>query len=157
MKIIFNGILTVIFFVMIISCSHSKNTGATNDNLVIEGTEKDDKLNNIPDTGSIYVYYFHGSVRCHTCISVDEDTHKYLQELYPEKFKNGKMVFGSFNADKDERIDLIKKYKIWGQTLLFIKGDKVVDMTEEAFMYVTTNPEKWKSIVKEKMDKLIEL
>ena len=49
----------------------------------------------------------------------------------------------------------MKKYEVWGQTLLFIKGKKVINKTNEAFMYVTTDPEKWMTTVKETVDSLL--
>ncbi len=155
MKTFYNSTILILINFLMISCAGSNDTGTTEDKIAIASTHENTSVNNTRDTSTIYVYYFHGSIRCHTCVSVDEDTHKYLKQFYPEMFDNGKMAFQSLNADEDERLDLIKKYKIWGQTLLFIKGNKVVDMTEDAFMYVTTDPDKWKNIVKENMDKLI--
>ncbi len=155
MKTIYYSAILILTGFLMLSCTGANKTGTTNDKVAIANTSENTAAKNTTDTSTIYVYYFHGSIRCHTCVSVDEDTHKYLKEFYPEMFDSGKMVFQSLNADENERPDLIKKYKIWGQTLLFIKGDKVVDMTEDAFMYVTTDPDKWKNIVKENMDKLI--
>ena len=155
MKTIYNSAILILIGFLMLSCTGSNKTDTIKNEVAIASTPENTSVNNTADTSTIYVYYFHGSIRCHTCVSVDEDTHKYLKEFYPEMFDNGKMIFQSLNADEDERLDLIKKYKIWGQTLLFIKGDKVVDMTEDAFMYVTTDPDKWKNIVKENMDKLV--
>lgn len=104
---------------------------------------------------TIQVYYFHGSIRCHTCVSVDENTHQYLKDLFPEKFDKGQIIFKSINIDKGESPDLVEKYQIYGQTLLFIKGDKVIDETEDAFQYVITDPKKWKGIVEDTMYDLI--
>ena len=104
---------------------------------------------------TIQVYYFHSSIRCETCVSVDEDTHQYLKDLYPNRMKSGTIIFQSVNIDNNESPDLVKKYKIYGQRLLIIKGDKVVDLTDDAFMYVPTNPDKWKQILKDNINRLI--
>ena len=143
------NILTVIFAITIITsvfaCNNS-NSGSI---------KKTDKIaNDSINENTIFVYYFHGSIRCHTCVSVDENTHKYLNELFSDAIKKGKIKFYSINIDKNERADLVKKYKIWGQTLLFIKGGISVDKTDEAFKYVTTKPEKWKQIVKQTINDL---
>jgi len=37
---------------------------------------------------------------------------------------------------------------------LVVKGNKKVNLTNEGFMYARTNPKKFKSIIKEKVDKL---
>ena len=146
-KIIFSIISIAILFSM--NACNSKS--AKNDNK----TESSTVITNNADANKIQVYYFHGSIRCHTCVSVDEDTHEYLKEMYTEEFNNDKISFHSIDIDKIEREDLIKKYEIYGQTLLLTKGDRVINETDDAFQYVTTNPEKWKQILKTKMDSLL--
>jgi len=127
--------------IAILFSAYSCNSQVTNNKT--ESNISTDTISN----NTIQVYYFHGSIRCQTCISVDENTHQYLKELFPEKFNNNEIIFKSINIDKNERPDLVKKYQIYGQTLLFIKGDKVIDKTDDAFQYVTTEPEKWKKMV----------
>lgn len=111
--------------------------------------------NEIKNDSTIHVYYFHGSIRCETCVAVDEDTHNYLLTRYADKFKNKEITFQSINIDEKAHEDLIKKYKVWGQSLLFIKGKKVVDKTDEAFLTVTMNPTKWEKVVEQTMDNLL--
>ena len=148
MKKIFFISIAISILSLLFACggSEAKNT-ETQD---VTSVDKDSITAN-----TIQVYYFHGSIRCHTCVSVDENTHQYLKELYPAKMDKGDIVFKSINIDEGERPDLVKKYQIYGQTLLFIKGDKVIDLTDDAFKYVTTNPEKWKQIVEDRIYNLI--
>jgi hypothetical protein len=123
-----------------------------------QDTNKLKETNIVNDTISsniIQVYYFHGSIRCHTCDSVDENTHQYLKEFFLDKIEKGEIIYKSINIDENEREDLINKYEIYGQTLLFIKGEKVINETENAFQYVTTDAEKWKKIVEDRIFDLI--
>jgi len=145
-------ILLAILF-SIISCQQNKKDDqqTVNDKIV---KEKQTSSENKVDTNAIQVLYFHSSIRCTTCVSVDENTKKYLSELFPDKMKKRKIVYKSLNIDKDERKDLIQKFEIYGQRLLFIKGDKVLDKTDEAFQYVTSQPEKWRNIVKKSIETL---
>ncbi len=106
------------------------------------------------DDTRIHVYYFHSSIRCETCIAVDEHTHQYLEELFPEEMKKGEITFRSINIDKEDATDLVKRYQIYGQTMLFVKGDEVINMTDEAFQYVLTRPGKWKRMVEETINSL---
>ncbi len=147
MKKLFLVPLVFVLLALIIACSGSPK----NNNPEQKTTAENSKV----QPGAIRVFYFHGSIRCHTCVSVDENTHQYLQELFPVKMDKGEIVFRSVNIDKDERPDLVKKYEIYGQTLLFIKGNKVIDKTDDAFQYVTTDSEKWKQIVKQTINDLI--
>lgn len=146
MNKIFIILIALVIGFSISSCNGNENSEKKTDT---QNTE-----HNIGEN-TILVYYFHGSIRCHTCVSVDEDTHKYLKEMFSDKINNGKIIFKSINIDENEKPDLIKKYEIYGQTLLFIKGDKVINKTDEAFQYVTTKPEKWEQIVETTITELI--
>jgi len=141
-----------IFSIALLFSFTACNNGPTSANN--QSNEKSVQIAKV-DSNTIQVYYFHGSIRCHTCVSVDENTHQYLKDFFPEEMGKGQIIFQSINIDENERLDLIKKHEIYGQTLLFIKGDQVVDETEDAFQYVTTNPEKWKSIVENLTNSLL--
>jgi len=146
-QIIFSIIVIAILFSVNACNNSSQSENAKNDSLA---TTVDSISAN-----TIQVYYFHGSIRCHTCVSVEENTHQYLKDLFPQKIDEGDIIFKSINIDENERPDLVKKYQIYAQTLLFIKGDKVIDETEDAFQYVTTAPDKWKQIVEDVVFDLI--
>ena len=143
-KIIF-GISILALFIFVSSC----NTG-------IENKQENAEITvDTVSSNTILVYYFHGSIRCKTCVSVDEKTQSNLEYLFPQMMQNKEIIFKSINIDENERPDLVKKYEIYGQTLLFIKGDRVINETDGAFMYVLTNPEKWEQIVEDRIFELI--
>ncbi len=100
----------------------------------------------------IEAYYFHLSARCITCQAVEAEAKKDLESLY-----GGKVSFKSINIEDDANKAIAEKLKISGQTLLLVKGETKVNITNEGFMYARTNPVKFKSIIKEKVDKLREL
>ncbi len=146
MKQLIFGISILAILFSVYSCDNTENNDKN------ESIGKQDTIS----ANTIQVYYFHGSIRCETCVAVDENTHQYLKELFPKEMNSGKIIFQSINIDKNEMPDLIKKYEIYGQTLLFIKGDKVINKTDGAFQYVTTNPDKWHKIIKDLISDLIE-
>ena len=100
----------------------------------------------------VEAYYFHLSARCITCQAVEAEAKKDLESLY-----GGKVSFKSINLEDDANKAIAEKLKISGQTLLLVKGETKVNITNEGFMYARTNPVKFKSIIKEKVDKLREL
>jgi hypothetical protein len=141
------SIIATLFFIS--SCNNQV------ENKVKKEVETVDIVEDTISSNTILVYYFHGSIRCHTCISVDEKTHEYLEYLFPQMMQNKEIIFKSINIDEDERPDLLEKYEIYGQTLLFIKGETVINETDDAFQYVITNPEKWQQIVEDRIFDLI--
>jgi hypothetical protein len=98
-----------------------------------------------PQSNEVFVYYFHYTRRCATCKAVEEVTENSLKELYPDHVESGSVVFLSVNLDEAENNSLAEKLKISGQTLLMVKGEKQVDLTNQAFMYARTKPEKLKT------------
>ena len=141
-----NFLLVALIIVAGISCN-----GQT------EKTNNSTKQNESVSADTIHVYYFHSNIRCKTCVAVDEHTHQLLKDLFPEQMKNGIIVFKSINVDEKGNEALIEKYKIWGQTMLFIKGDTVVDRTNDAFMNVLEEPDKWEGMVEEQVIRLLKM
>lgn len=104
------------------------------------------------DSGNVEAYYFHFSSRCVTCKTVEAETKSDIESLY-----NGKVSFKAVNLDDESNKALAEKLKVSGQTLLLVKGNIKIDITREGFMYARTSPEKFKSIIKEKVDGLLKL
>jgi hypothetical protein len=97
----------------------------------------------------IEAYYFHNTARCVTCKAVESEAKANLENLY------GKMVvFQSLDLEDTANKAISEKLNISGQTLLIVKGDKQINLTNEGFMYARTNPAKFKSILKKKVDAL---
>ena len=114
--------------------------------------QSSEKKSENPATGKIEAYYFHMTTRCVTCKAVEAEARKDLEILY-----GGKVSFKAINIEDDSSNAITEKLKISGQTLLIIKGDKKINLTNEGFLYALNNPEKFKSIIKEKVDRLLKL
>jgi thiol-disulfide isomerase/thioredoxin len=95
-------------------------------------------------------YYFHNATRCVTCKTVEAEAKTNLKELYGDK-----VSFQSLNLEDKATQELAKKLKVSGQTLLVVNGSKQVNLTNDGFLYAVTNPNKFKSIIKEKVDPLV--
>lgn len=101
------------------------------------------------------LYYFHFTRRCATCQAVESETLKAISALYPEAFKSGKITFKSVNLDEKNSEAMAKKCKAEGQSLLIVRGNKRFDLTDTAFMYARSNPEKLKAALKKTIDPLL--
>lgn len=103
----------------------------------------------------IEAYYFHFTTRCVTCRTVEERAKENLQDLYPEQWKAGTITFQTANLNEKDGETLAEKLGVSGQTLLLVKGDNQVNLTNQAFLYAVTNPDKYKQVIKENVDKLL--
>ena len=106
-------------------------------------------------TAKIEVYYFHFTRRCMTCQNVENVAKKAVESLYPEKVKSGSISFQSVNLDEKAGEAIGAKYKIEGQTLIIICGNKHVDLTEKGFMYANDKPEKLTAEIKKAVDEML--
>ena len=103
----------------------------------------------------IEAYYFHFTARCMTCRTIEARAKENLEILYPNQVKEGLITFQSVNLDEDSSKPLAEKLGISGQTLLIVKGDEKINLTNEGFMYAVVKPEKFKEIINEKVDGLL--
>jgi hypothetical protein len=106
-------------------------------------------------TVKIEVYYFHFTRRCSTCMNVENVSKKAVETLYPDQVKKGEILFQSINLDEKNGEALGKKYSIEGQTLIVIRGDKKIDLTDKGFLYANNSPEKLQAEIKSAVDSLL--
>jgi hypothetical protein len=100
-------------------------------------------------TSDIKAYYFHATRRCATCMAVEDVTKETLKEYYADK-----VPFQSINREEDSKNPLLEKYQVNGQTLLIVKGDKVINLTNDAFLYARTSPDKFREKLKSTIDSM---
>lgn len=100
----------------------------------------------------VEAYYFHNASRCATCKTVEAEAKADLKELY-----GNKVSFMALNLEEKATKAIAKKLEVSGQTLLVVKGDQKINLTNEGFLYAVTSPDKFKSIIKEKVDPLVDL
>lgn len=105
----------------------------------------------------VKIMYFHGTNRCVTCNSVENNAKKLLDEQYKAQLTDGTITFVSYNIDEKANEALVEKYEIGFSTLLIIKNDgkteKKTDFTDKAFQYAKNNPDKYKNLLKAEIDK----
>lgn len=106
---------------------------------------------------NVEAYYFHFNARCTTCREVEAQAQADIELLYPELVKSGKVSFTAVNLDEKDGKAIGKDLGVNGQTLLIVKGEKKINITNEGFMYAVSQPEKLKSVIKEKVDGLLNL
>ena len=109
-----------------------------------------DKETSVSNAKNVEVYYFHMTRRCPTCQAVGSVTKEALQEYY-----GGKVPFSEYNLEEDSGEKKGKDLEVSGQSLLIVKGETKINLTSEGFMYARTNPDKLKSLIKEKVDSLL--
>jgi hypothetical protein len=103
----------------------------------------------------VEVYYFHMTTRCVTCKTIEAEARKNIETLYANQVKTGKVTFNALNVQESPGKDVGARLGINSQTLIIVKGDQKINITNEGFLYAVSKPEKFKEIIKEKIDPLI--
>lgn len=125
---------------------------------VLTSNAQNSKGNTTPaKSGKVEAFYFHFNARCVTCRTVEAQAKTDIEMLYPELVKSGKISFKAVNLDEADGKAIADKLGINGQTLLLIKGGQKINITNEGFMYAVSQPEKFKAVIKEKVDGLLSL
>lgn len=98
----------------------------------------------------VNVYYFHTNTRCVTCRKVESEAKLNVEEMF-----GNKVQFTSINLDDKAGEAKGKELGVNSQSLVVFKGGKKIDLTSQGFMYARTNPEKFREIMKEKIQPLL--
>ncbi len=109
----------------------------------------------VADNDELQVYYFHFTKRCATCNAIETETRVALETFYAGQVEGGNIAFTSLNLDEEDGKKMAEQLKVSGQTLLLVKGDKMVNLTSEGFMNARTNSDKFHEILKNNIDKLL--
>jgi hypothetical protein len=103
----------------------------------------------------VEVYYFHNTVRCVTCKTVESEARKNVEMLYAGQVKNGRISFTALNLEEPTGKSTAERLGVSGQTLLIVKGDQKINITNEGFLYAVSQPQKFTDVMKSKIDPLI--
>lgn len=96
------------------------------------------------------VYYFHKTRRCPTCMAIEKQIRKVLkEEPFATAKKDNVIVFKFLSSDNSVNNKLVKEFGVNGSALIVVKGDEKTDLTNQAFLYARTQPEKFKQILRE--------
>ena len=109
----------------------------------------------VTKSGDVEVYYFHMTTRCVTCKTIEAEARKDIEMLYPEQFKSGKITFTALNIEEPAGQITGEKLGVNSQTLLIVKGDQKINITNEGFLYAVSQPQKFTEVMKSKIDPLI--
>jgi hypothetical protein len=105
---------------------------------------------------TLEVLYFHATMRCPTCLAIEDNARKVVQQNFKPQMDSGIIKFESYNVDESANKALVDKYKITFSTLLLIKSDGTkIDFTNKAFQYALANPAKYESLLNAEIEKLI--
>ena len=105
----------------------------------------------------VEVYYFHATMRCPTCLAVEEQTKKTLDENFAADMKAGTIQLKVLNLEEKENKALTEKFEVgWSSLILYVpESNKSVNLTEDAFANARSNPDIFRTELEKKIRELL--
>jgi hypothetical protein len=105
------------------------------------------------------VIYFHATRRCATCMAIENNTKKTLDTWFAGQMKSGAVRMTVINVDEEKNKAIAEKYEASGSALFLTvtnNGKEArTDMTEFAFSWARSNPDKFMTGLKDKINELL--
>ncbi len=69
----------------------------------------------------VIAYYFHGTVRCETCLKIEKQAHELIRIRFAAEVASERLVFKPVNYDKPENDHFWKDYKLPCPSLVLVR------------------------------------
>ena len=106
----------------------------------------------------VIAYYFHGTVRCETCLKIEKQARAALEWRFPMEIAENRLVFKPVNYDKPENAHFLRDYKLPCPSLIVVRQKagkdeqwKLLDKTWEHIQ----NPFRFDEYVEGEVEKLV--
>lgn len=103
-----------IFIVMVMTCSGCQQRQANN-------TSTSSDINGLKAEPTVIVYYFHGTRRCFSCITVETNAAQVIEDNFQQQITDGSLMWMPLNMDEPGNKELTEKFGIITNTLVVAK------------------------------------
>jgi hypothetical protein len=70
---------------------------------------------------AVVAYYFHGRVRCASCVKIGNLSGKAIRDRFPEELRKGLLAFRQVNIDEPENRHFIDDFRLSSQALVVVE------------------------------------
>lgn len=140
-------------FILLCSC-HSSTTKTsipltTTNNCVNNHNKTSISNTTLNIEKGIQVLYFHNERRCATCMAVEEGAVEVVKQ-----FNDSSILFQSYLIGDPKSKNIEEELEIEGQSLLIVSKDKILDITNMAFLNARTKPDYFKEELKKQIERI---
>lgn len=69
---------------------------------------------------TVIAYYFHGDVRCKTCLAIEEYAHEALTDAFPDELASGRLQWKVINFDERQNEHFLRDYELVTSSLVLV-------------------------------------
>ena len=103
----------------------------------------------------VYIYNFHVTNRCSSCIAIEDATTKTLNTYFAAELKQGRIKRMVINVDDDANKEIVEKYQAFGSGLFVTRSYKgketTTDLTGDGFKFARNKEDRFIEILKGKI------
>jgi hypothetical protein len=103
----------------------------------------------------VYIYNFHVTNRCPSCIAIEDATTKTLNTYFPAELKQGRIKRQVINVDDEANKKIAEKYQAFGSGLFITRSYKgketTLDLTGDGFKFARNKEDRFIEILKSKI------
>lgn len=107
----------------------------------------------------VLIYNFHLTNRCSSCIAIEEETGKTLENYFAVEMKQGRIVRKILNVDDKANKKIAEKYEAFGSgvfvTRVFQGKESTTDLTGTGFKFARNKPERYREILKNQIEEYL--
>lgn len=103
----------------------------------------------------VYLYNFHVTNRCPSCIAIEDATTKTLNTYFAAELKQGRIKRQIINVDDEANKKIAEKYQAFGSGLFITRSYKgketTLDLTGDGFKFARNKEDRFIGILKSKI------
>lgn len=107
-------------------------------------------------SAKVQVLLFHAAQRCATCRAIEAATKEVLDADFAQKVKDGIVVLRDIDGSLRENEGLVDKYEVISTSIFVDNEGQVTNLTNDAFSYARTEPDRFKEILRSTITKALE-
>jgi len=129
-------VVLIAFWLICAGCQRNSpalSPSAYNDPAIVEFSQQNEssraidavKKNLDEDTikPTVIAYYFHATIRCIACITVESIAAETIEEAFREQLADGRLMWMRINIDEKHNKDYKKQFEVSGSALVIAKLD----------------------------------
>lgn len=136
---------TALILMMLLSLSGCRQGGKTASQATSEKS-----------SAKVQVLLFHAAQRCATCRAIEAATKEVLDADFAQQVKDGIVVLRDIDGSLRENEGLVDKYEVISTSIFVDDEGQVTNLTNDAFSYARTEPDRFKEILRSTITKALE-
>lgn len=78
-------------------------------------------VDRLAETTQVIAYYFHGTIRCETCLRIEKQAREAIEGRFPAEMAEQRLIFKAVNYDQPENAHFANDFKLPCPSLVVVR------------------------------------